>query len=175
LAGGLKHEESNFRVTAAQTAASLMTLACISESLFWFPTFSRSLPSTKALVIPAAYFWSQTGGNGGLDLILRLGPSGAKEENIQSGLLIISRGTAIMLLFVYAAYLYFQLKTHAYLFKPKPRIQNEDADPDQVQAQTEEEEELEMAPVAAGVALLLVTVITSFAADYRKWTWFLSP
>lgn len=31
LAGGLKYQESNFQVTAAQNAASLMTLACISE------------------------------------------------------------------------------------------------------------------------------------------------
>lgn len=38
-------------------------------------------------------------------------------------------------------------------------------DVDEVQ-QDEEDEELEMAPLAAGVALLLVTIVTAFAADY---------
>ena len=40
-------------------------------------------------------------------------------ENTQKGLLIISRGTAILLLCLYIAYLLFQLKTHASLFIPK--------------------------------------------------------
>jgi len=133
LAGGLKYPEGNFRVTAAQTAASLMTLACIT------------------LVIPAAYFMSQKFGDDFLTFVAT-GQPDAIEERCRSGLLIISRGTAILLLFVYMAYLVFQLKTHAYLFQA-PEGQ-------------EEEEELEMSPVAAGSALLLITVTTSFAADY---------
>lgn len=154
-----------------------MTLACISKRFLAFPTFSFGSHNKKALVIPAAYFWSQTGGDAGLDLHAKISQSGAVEERCQSGLLVISRGTAIMLLFVYAAYLVFQLKTHAYLFQPRPRNQSQvqDVDQDQVQAQeqgqvqpAEQEEELMMAPAAAGVALLLVTIITSFAADYRE-------
>ena len=31
LAGGLKHPERNFQITAAQNACSLVALACISE------------------------------------------------------------------------------------------------------------------------------------------------
>ena len=84
---------------------------------------------------------------------MKHGQSGAIER-CKSGLLIISRGTAIVLLLVYVAYLIFQLKTHAYLFQA-PEGQ-------------EEEEQLEMAPIAAGSALLLVTLVTSFAADYRE-------
>lgn len=79
---------------------------------------------------------------------------GAIEERWKSGLLIISRGTAIVLLLVYVAYLVFQLKTHAYLF--------------QAAEGQEEEEELEMSPIAACSALLLVTIVTSLAADYRE-------
>lgn len=107
---------------------------------------------------------------------MKTGGANPVEESWKSGLLIISRGTAIMLLFVYAAYLFFQLKTHAYLFKAQPRRQSQYQDgnrepQDQVEAQVpheEEVEELQMAPAAAGVALLLVTVVTSFAADYRE-------
>jgi len=68
----------------------------------------------------------------------------------QSGLLAISRGTALLLLGVYVAYLCFQLKTHAYLFE----------------AEEDEAEASRMSVVAAGVALLLTTIVTSFCADY---------
>ncbi|KAI0822743.1 calcium/proton exchanger [Trametes gibbosa] len=145
LAGGLTVSESNFQVTAAQASSSLMTLACIT------------------LVIPAAYHSAKahTGGlEGGanvtsiapiisqLDPKLELGLDAGSAH----GLKIISRGTAILLLLVYIAYLYFQLKTHAYLYV--------------AESQAEEEEEPEMSIPAAGSALLLVTVITSFCADY---------
>ncbi|KAF7980162.1 hypothetical protein HWV62_39625 [Athelia sp. TMB] len=68
------------------------------------------------------------------------------------GLLVISRGTALLLLGVYIAYLFFQLKTHNYLFV--------------AEQEAEEEERAHMSVVAAGSALLIVTVITSFCADY---------
>jgi Ca2+/H+ antiporter len=41
------------------------------------------------------------------------------DKEHQNGLLIISRGTAILLFGVYIAYLIFQLKTHASLFIPR--------------------------------------------------------
>ena len=104
---------------------------------------------------------SQTVGNGGLGLFTETDQPGAIEEHLQSGLLIISHGTAILLLFVYAAYLFFQLKTHAYLFGAQ-------------EGETEEEEP-KMSTLAAGTALLGVTVVTSFAADYREQTSFPTP
>ncbi|KAJ7119904.1 Sodium/calcium exchanger protein-domain-containing protein [Mycena crocata] len=70
------------------------------------------------LVIPAAYH------------------STMMPSDDQPGLLVISRGTALLLLGVYVAYLCFQLKTHAYLFK----------------AEDQEPEEAKMSVVAAGVA-----------------------
>lgn len=97
---------------------------------------------------------SQSNDNDLFHAALKSGNNGAIEERCRSGLLIISRGTAIVLLLVYVAYLVFQLKTHAYLF--------------QAPEGEEEEEELEMSPIAAGTALLLVTIVTSFAADYRE-------
>jgi len=98
---------------------------------------------------------SQTVEDDVLHFMLKTGQQpGPVEERCRSGLLIISRGTAILLLMVYIAYLFFQLKTHAYLF--------------QAPEGEEEEEELEMSSVAAGTALLGVTVVTSFAADYRE-------
>ncbi|KAM5530208.1 hypothetical protein V8D89_016122 [Ganoderma adspersum] len=148
LGCGLVVKESNFQVTAAQASSSLMTLACIT------------------LVIPAAYHSSKS--HAGLDTNgtaialpvndmlnkarIELGLDSLDADSYE-GLKIISRGTAILLLLMYIAYLVFQLKTHAYLYKP-------------VNEQQEEEEEPQMNMVAAASGLLLVTVVTSFCADY---------
>lgn len=70
----------------------------------------------------------------------------------QSGLLTISRGTALLLLVVYVAYLWFQLVSHNYLY----RDNNPDAEP----------EVAKMSTVSAASALLVVTVVTAFCADY---------
>ncbi|KAI5120470.1 hypothetical protein M0805_006490 [Coniferiporia weirii] len=150
LAGAYKRPENEFLSFAAQTSSSLMTLACIT------------------LVIPAAYHSSKelaetpfTGESlknmfSSSDLISS--ESTVSTEKSISGLLAISRGTAILLLIVYIAYLFFQLKTHADHFTRKPTIVNPESQ--------EDEETPEMSVVAAGTALLVVTIITSFCADY---------
>ncbi|KAJ3972773.1 Sodium/calcium exchanger protein-domain-containing protein [Lentinula raphanica] len=132
LAAGFKFQESNFQVTAAQASSSLMTLACIT------------------LIIPAAYNSVKAPVDHLVPNALSANPSVIDPER-WSGLLIISRGTAILLLGVYVAYLYFQLKSHAYLF----------------QAENEGEgEEPNMNIIAASISLFVVTVITAFTADY---------
>ena len=71
-------------------------------------------------------------------------------ESSKKGLLFISRGTSILLLGVYVAYLIFQLKTHAALFHPKPG--EGEVLPDESGPVVEEEEEVaRMSVVAAGV------------------------
>ncbi|KAI0086217.1 Sodium/calcium exchanger protein-domain-containing protein [Irpex rosettiformis] len=156
VAGGIYYSEGRFQATAAQAASSLMTLACIT------------------LVIPAAYHSSKSHA-GGIDdttiLITKQVIDGSDlPEEYNNGLRIISRGTAILLLLVYIAYLFFQLKTHAHLFTPKGLPAGEDEEPTAEGARAEhheeEQEEPEMSIGAAAVALLLVTVVTSFCADY---------
>ncbi|KAI0053880.1 calcium/proton exchanger [Auriscalpium vulgare] len=154
LAAGIKFSESEFQVTAAQTY--LMTLACIT------------------LVIPAAYHSARASpaspvhipGVGVLSVVKdpRLADM---DEQGQSGLLIISRGTAILLLGVYIAYLFFQLKTHAALFIPKsPEASIVTTDVEaQPPLEEEPEEVAEMSVAAAAAALLSVTIMTSFVAD----------
>ena len=104
------------------------------------------------------------------------------DEDGQKGLLIISRGTAILLLGVYIAYLIFQLKTHAHLFVSKRK----DPEAQNGEPVEEEEETPRMSVVAATVgyvpckynskitahdicSLLAVTVLTSFVADYCEY------
>ncbi|EGG05435.1 uncharacterized protein MELLADRAFT_56421 [Melampsora larici-populina 98AG31] len=131
IGAGFKFKESRFQATAAQASASLMLLACI------------------ALVIPAAYYTTTvdrlTGP--GKDLTATL-----PHDAAQHGLLVISRGTSVLLLAMYILYLYFQLKTHTYLY--------------QEEASDGPEEEATMNLKSASAALVLVTVITAFCAEY---------
>ncbi|KAH7343682.1 Sodium/calcium exchanger protein-domain-containing protein [Rhizoctonia solani] len=138
LAGGIYHHEQNFQVTAAQTGASLMTLACIT------------------LVIPAAYHSSQQHPSkppvpNAVSALMESEAPGGNDLS-HEGLLLISRGTAVVLLIVYISYLFFQLKTHADLFA-SPENENE------------EPEEPKMSVISGTAWLLGITVVTSFTAD----------
>ncbi|KAK0482597.1 Sodium/calcium exchanger protein-domain-containing protein [Armillaria novae-zelandiae] len=141
LAAGTRYTESNFQVTAAQASSSLMTLACITLII---PAAYHSVKSTDLFSIGGSASESPTIPY--IDNRIDLDPAG------MNGLLIISRGTAILLLGVYIAYLYFQLKSHHYLF--------------QAPETDEEPEAANMSVVSAGTALLIVTVVTSFCADF---------
>ncbi|KAG5654139.1 hypothetical protein H0H81_007191 [Sphagnurus paluster] len=131
VAAGFKFKESTFQVTGTQAQSSLIHTEEITAS---------NLHNHTALVIPAAYHSTQAnnghfGGNSAKSFIDEwvsdLDPSA------EAGLLIISRGTAILLLGVYVAYLFFQLKTHPDLFDP---------------ADKPEEEEPQMSVIASGTA-----------------------
>ncbi|CAE7183187.1 unnamed protein product [Rhizoctonia solani] len=137
LAGGICFHEQNFQVTAAQTGASLMTLACIT------------------LVIPAAYHSSQQHPSkppvpNAISALMETDAPGGNDLS-HEGLLLISRGTAVILLIVYISYLFFQLKTHADLFTAP--------------GTDEEPEEPKMSVISGTAWLLGITVITSFTAD----------
>jgi Ca2+:H+ antiporter len=134
VAGGMFKAESTFQQTAAQASGSIMTLGCVT------------------IAIPAAYQGSvrvATLFNHGFEALQAYDADGDKD----AGLLFISRGASLILLFIYGLYLVFQLKTHAFLY--------EAAEEDE-----EEEEVPMMTPVASVIGLLAVTVITSFSADY---------
>jgi len=57
--------------------------------------------AVTSLIVPTAFHWSAVGSSG----------------DIATGILELSRGTAIILLLVYGTYLFFQLKSHAALFQ----------------------------------------------------------
>ncbi|KZT69758.1 calcium/proton exchanger [Daedalea quercina L-15889] len=148
FAGGLKYPQSDFDETAAQASSSLMTLACIT------------------LVIPAAYHTAQLHLDKNTTKLVDSMANAAVDgtdlnTTSERGLLLISRGTALLLLVVYVAYLVFQLRTHADMFTAKKR----NPETGEMIVVVEEEEQHMNVPAAA-CALLLVTVTTSFCADY---------
>ncbi|KAF2674010.1 Calcium/proton exchanger [Microthyrium microscopicum] len=92
--------------------------------------------SSASLVIPAALAASIT------------------KSSVSSidAILVISRGTSIILLILYGLYLLFQLKTHKDIFDGEQEVENE--------------EERTLKPIPAVVTLLLITILVSFCADY---------
>ena len=143
--GGIYKPENQFAQTAAQASGSIMTLGCFT------------------MVLPAAYWGSVKGGSGDNSVLSALFTRSKEQPvpapnvgfDVMDGILFISRGTAVILLGIYIGYLVFQLRTHAFLYEAPEHEQIE-----------EQQEEVEMSPKASIIALLVVTIITSFNADY---------
>lgn len=83
----------------------------------------------------------------------------ADEDHKQASILVLSRGTSIILLFLYCLYLYFALRTHKKLFEPEAQSGG-DGDGDG------EEHEPVLGPWSAGLVLVVTTLIISVCADY---------
>lgn len=132
LFGGLRHRGSTGAGTEQTFSAAVAQTTCSLMAL-----------SSASLVIPAALY-------GVLDQ--KNTDIGDKDRSI----LVLSRGTAIILLVLYAMYLIFQLRTHSNLFDPE----------DPLTADGEEPEEPTLGPIAATAVLVVVTVLVAICADY---------
>jgi Ca2+:H+ antiporter len=93
--------------------------------------------STASMIIPATLYATLKKGS---------------EEDTMANILILSHGTAIILLFIYVMYLVFQLKTHAHLFEEENADENAEA-------------EL-LTPWTAGFVLVIVTLAVAVCAEY---------
>ncbi|KAF1936124.1 Calcium/proton exchanger [Clathrospora elynae] len=125
LAAGIRHHESRFNETVASTMSSLMAVA------------------SASLIIPATLY--------------AVMHSDSKKDNLEmdKNILVLSHGTAIILLILYVLYLYFQLYSHHSLFSD---VENQES--------ADEEEAQILSPVAAGVALVLVTLMVAVCAEF---------
>merc|ERR1712000_566104 len=75
------------------------------------------------------------------------------------GVLVLSRGTAIILLVLYVMSLVFQLRTHSNLFDSAGQEASEAHD-------DEDHEEPTLGPIAAAAVLVVVTVLVAICAEY---------
>lgn len=100
--------------------------------------------SSASLVIPATLF-----------MVLE---SDKDKASAHKSVLILSRGTAVILLLLYCLYLFFQLRTHKNLFNPEV--------PDDEEEDEEEADESSMSAWSAAAILIITTVVISFCADY---------
>ena len=101
---------------------------------------SLMVVSAASLIIPAT-----------LNIVMK-GSDADQDQNI----LILSHGTAVILLLLYVLYLFFQLRTHATLFDAEGEGEEDG----------EQEEGRVLPPAAAGVALVLVTVLVAICAEF---------
>lgn len=140
LVGGLRYREQEFNSTVASTMSSLLAV------------------SSASLIIPASLFAAMSDS------------SETDPSETRNNILFLSRGTAIILLLLYVMYLYFQLKSHAKLFEAGVESQQENGQADQTTevapVEPEEEEEHILNPFAAGVALVIVTILVATCAEY---------
>ncbi|PGG99537.1 calcium/proton exchanger [Blastomyces parvus] len=99
------------------------------------------------------------------------------KADTHGNILILSHGTAIILLVLYVMYLYFQLRSHTDLFEGGSAenanngsvVRNGNGGEETVaagEAEEEEEEERILNPWAAGIALLIVTIAVSICAEF---------
>ena len=105
--------------------------------------------ASASLIIPATLYASLQNSD----------PEQRKEA--QDKILLLSRGTAIILLGLYLLYLYFQLKSHAHLFDSEAQEDGQDG--------AEEEGYQEgsiLYPIPAAIALVIITVAVAVCADY---------
>ncbi|KAI9761767.1 MAG: hypothetical protein M4579_000861 [Chaenotheca gracillima] len=137
FAGGMLHKEQKFNMTVASTMSSLMAVA------------------TASLIIPATLYAAISSSKTDAD--------GADGED---PILILSHGTAIILLILYVMYLYFQLFSHADLFDETQEPAPTDEEQASGDAPAKEEEEHLLSPWAAAVVLVVVTVGVAVCAEY---------
>ncbi|KAK6536179.1 hypothetical protein TWF281_000425 [Arthrobotrys megalospora] len=128
LFGGIKYKEQTFNSTVASTMSSLMAVAA------------------GSLIIPAALYNSF---NNNIDPISN--PEQYASHN--SSILLLSRGTSVVLLILYILYLFFQLKTHTELFADE-------------QDEEEEPETPTLSVWSAGLVLVIVTLMVAICAEY---------
>lgn len=76
------------------------------------------------------------------------------KSSTDDNILILSHGTAIILLILYCLYLFFQLKTHTKLF-----------DEEEVEGEDAKEPDI-LTPIPAAIALVLVTLCVAVCAEY---------
>ena len=98
--------------------------------------------ASASLIIPATLY-----------AVMSSSSAGQTKDNI----LVLSHGTAIILLILYVLYLVFQLRTHKDFFDEEGPAEGEENEPDEPQLLT---------PWAAGIALVVITVAVAICAEY---------
>lgn len=133
FAGGIKYHEQHFNETVASTMSSLMAVA------------------SACLIIPATLY-------GVMDRSTHAAGGSGGNEAADGNILVLSHGTAVIMLFLYILYLYFQLKSHANLF-------DEEVNSDEDGGKQPEEAKV-LGPWAAGVALVVITIAVAVCAEF---------
>jgi Ca2+:H+ antiporter len=150
LAGGIYNDTLTFNQTAAQTSAGVLFISVLGVMM---PAALKAQIEEDTLKFDKAEaLVNQT------DLLARNATDVLKEEwehhlPVETRLLILSRGTAIVMLIIYGLFLFFQLKTHKSLYEDHG-------------GEEEEEEEKHMTWPMALMFLAMITVLVAVCSEY---------
>jgi len=150
LAGGIYNETLNFNQTAAQTSAGVLFISVLGVMMPAALKAQISEDELKYKELEALVNQTYLTDNNLTDTL--------KEEwehhlPVETRLLILSRGTAIVMLIIYGLFLFFQLKTHKKLYEDTG---NEDS----------EEEEKHMTWPSSLCFLAAITVLVAVCSEY---------
>jgi Ca2+:H+ antiporter len=151
FAGGTHFSEQGFSIGAAQINSSLLML------------------SSVAVLLPALLYFAVTTGSA----------SAASATDAGNDILKISHGAALLLLIIYLCYLYFQLRSHAYVYadvnnpevpaslkygerrKPAPAMNDSEA----AHSDNNEDEKPSVSLVVCIGLMVIVTVLIAFTSE----------
>jgi Ca2+:H+ antiporter len=150
LFGGIYNETLTFNQTAAQTSAGVLFISVL--GVMMPAALKAQIQEDEVRFNEAELLVNQT------DLAAHNLTDTLKEEwehhlPVETRLLILSRGTAIVMLIIYGLFLFFQLKTHKRLYEDQG-------------GEDEEEEEKHMTWPMAIVFLALITVLVAVCSEY---------
>ena len=87
-------------------------------------------------------------------------------KSTDTNILVLSRGTAIIMLLLYCLYLFFQLKSHAKFFDAEAQ-DNADGEEGGEASEGHSPNEPEiLGPIPASICLVLVTILVAVCAEY---------
>jgi len=144
LAGGIYNNTLTFNKTASQTSTSILFIAVL--GIMMPAALKAQLSEDQAIFDAAEKLVNHTANETDL-----LAEEWSHHLPVETRLLILSRGTAIVMLIIYGLFLVFQLKTHKKFY--------EDTGDD-------EEEEKHMTWPMALVFLAVITIIVAVCSEY---------
>jgi len=153
LAGGIYHDELKFNQTAAQTSAGILFISVLGVMMPAALKAQIAEDEANYLEEEAAVNQTYLEQNNLTDTV-----KAEWEHNlpVETRLLILSRGTAIVMLIIYGLFLFFQLKTH------KKFYEDTSGEP----GEHEEEEEVHMTWPVALSFLAVITVLVAVCSEY---------
>jgi Ca2+:H+ antiporter len=156
IAGGIYHTELKFNQTAAQTSAAILFISVLGVMMPAALKAQIDEDQVKYEAAEAAVNQTYLLENNLTDTV--------KEEwehhlSVETRLLVLSRGTAIVMLIIYGLFLFFQLKTHKNLYED-----NQQAHEAPKEGDKKEESEEEVSHMTWPMALFFLAIITVLVA-----------
>jgi Ca2+:H+ antiporter len=163
LAGGYYHKTLNFNGTAAQTSTGLLFISVL--GIMMPAALHAQIQEDKADYEDYELHLNRTLLGNGTDLVKE---EWEKKLPVDTRLLILSRGTAIVMIIIYCLFLFFQLRTHKDFYE-NTEVEPEHHDDKKKEVHKEDSSEEEGPNMTWPMSLFflaVITVIVAVCSDY---------